>query len=145
MRIEINLDEGTAQAIEARATASGRSRKNYIENLCKIAATYPIQAEDPPALKKPTMPPVVQQEAKEKKKISPPIITYLEPIPIALSFYPGAIVPPDQYSKKTNPAGYIFTTQDGRSFFVSIPIFYFEGFNYEFTQDSGSFEDSCNF
>jgi len=34
MRIEINLDEKTAKAIEKKAKADGRSRKNYIEQLC---------------------------------------------------------------------------------------------------------------
>lgn len=34
MRIEINLDDKTAKAIEKKATAEGRSRKNYVEQLC---------------------------------------------------------------------------------------------------------------
>ena len=34
MRIEINLDKKTAKAVEKKATSEGRSRKNYIEQLC---------------------------------------------------------------------------------------------------------------
>jgi len=42
MRIEINLDERTAKAIEKKATAEGRSRKNYIEQLCIKDITNPM-------------------------------------------------------------------------------------------------------
>jgi len=42
MRIEINLDERTAKAIEKKATAEGRSRKNYIEQLCIKDVTNPM-------------------------------------------------------------------------------------------------------
>lgn len=42
MRIEINLEDKTAKAIEKKATAEGRSRKNYIEQLCIKDVTNPI-------------------------------------------------------------------------------------------------------
>ena len=42
MRIEINLDERTAKAIEKKATDEGRSRKNYIEQLCIKDVTNPM-------------------------------------------------------------------------------------------------------
>lgn len=42
MRIEINLDDKTATAIEKKATAEGRSRKNYIEQLCINDITNPM-------------------------------------------------------------------------------------------------------
>lgn len=41
MRIEINLPDHIANAISELAAAQNRSRKNYIETLCVIAAGRP--------------------------------------------------------------------------------------------------------
>lgn len=112
-RIEISLTSDVLDILQVKADAAGQSRKRYLETLCIKNANEPF--------------------------INPNDIQYPvdhSPVP-APSFAPRAEA--GEYVQFET--GYVFE-YDGEQWFIASPKFFLDNFQYYFTGESGSVEDS---